>query len=63
MNKPLSIKNAANFLGITQYALRKGARDGTIPCVKVGGKYLFYADQVIELLRAQAMTNIKKRLG
>lgn len=30
------IQNAAQITGLSQYYLRKGCRDGSIPCVKSG---------------------------
>ena len=63
MDRPLSIKTAAKALGLTEYALRKAARDGVIPCIIFGGRYLFYLDQVFELLRSQAQSNVKQHIG
>lgn len=63
MNRPLTIKAAAKALGFTEYSLRKAAKDGSIPCLKIGGRYLFYMDQVIDLLRAKAQSNIRKNGG
>ena len=60
MDRPLSIKTAAKTLGLTEYALRKAAKDGSIPCLKIGGRYLFYMDQVLDLLRSQAQANVKQ---
>lgn len=63
MDRPLTIKAAASTLGLSEYALRKAAKDGSIPCLKIGGRYLFYMDQVLELLRSQAQANVKQYGG
>ena len=60
MDRPLTIKAAASTLGLSEYALRKGAKDGIYPCLKIGGRYLFYTDQIFEILRAQAQSNVKQ---
>lgn len=60
MDRPLTIKAAASTLGLSEYALRKAAKDGSIPCLKIGGKYLFYMDQVLDYLRKRAQSNIRK---
>lgn len=59
MDRPLTIKAAASTLGLSEYALRKAAKDGSIPCLKIGGRYLFYMDQVLDLLRTRAQSNVK----
>ena len=63
MNRPVAIKPAADELGMSVYSLRKAAKDGTLPCLKIGGRYLFYTDQIFEVLRAQAQSNVKQYGG
>ena len=63
MDRPLTIKAAASILGLSEYALRKAAKDGSIPCLKIGGRYLFYMDQVLGLLRSKAQANVKQYGG
>lgn len=36
----LSIRDAATVTGLSQYFLRAGCRDGSLPCVRSGRKYL-----------------------
>lgn len=36
----LSIRDAATVTGLSQYFLRAGCRDGSVPCIKSGRKYL-----------------------
>lgn len=38
MESPMKLKPAAAALGMTEYALRVGARRGTIPAIKMGGE-------------------------
>lgn len=63
MESPMKLKLAAAALGMTEYALRVGARRGTIPAIKMGGNYLFYIDQVQEVLRTEALRNITSKIN
>ena len=36
----LSIKDAATVTGLSQFYLRNGCRDGSIPCIRSGRKFL-----------------------
>lgn len=63
MESPMKLRSAAAALGITEYALRVGARRGTIPAIKMGGNYLFYIDQVQEILRAEALKNVTAKIN
>lgn len=36
----LSIRDAATVTGLSQYFLRAGCRDGSVPCVRSGRKYM-----------------------
>lgn len=36
----LSIRDAATVTGLSQYYLRAGCRDGSVPCIRSGKKYL-----------------------
>lgn len=49
INPPFQkIPQACKTTGLSQYFLRKGCRDGSIPCVKSGTTYLV---NVVALLR------------
>lgn len=63
MESPMKLKPAAAALGMTEYALRVGARRGTILAIKMGGNYLFYIDQVQEVLRTEALRNITSKIN
>ncbi len=36
----LSIKKAAEKTGLAEFYIRNGVRDGSIPAIKCGGKYM-----------------------
>lgn len=36
----LSIKDAATVTGLSQFYLRNGCRDGSVPCIMSGRKFL-----------------------
>ena len=36
----LSIRDAATVTGLSQFFLRSGCRDGSVPCIRSGRKYL-----------------------
>ena len=58
--KPLPIRDAAQAVGLSEYALRMGARRGTLPHIFVGGRYLFYVEMLEEYLKALAQDNQRK---
>ena len=35
-----TIEGACAVTGLSQYYLRKGCKDGSVPCIKSGNKYL-----------------------
>ncbi len=50
-NKPfMSIKEACTFTGLSQAYLRKGVKDGSIPSLKSGVKYLINVPLLLEKL-------------
>ncbi|MBU4194814.1 MAG: helix-turn-helix domain-containing protein [Actinobacteria bacterium] len=46
----LSVEDAAEFLGISPYTVRKHARQGLIPGRKVGREWRFSRDSLLEWL-------------
>ena len=44
----LSINQAVKATGISSYSLRRGCKDGTIPHIKVGDKYLINYHKLLE---------------
>ena len=59
--KLVDIKTAAAALGISEFALRKGARQGRFPYVRPTGgatsRYLFDVERCEEVLRAEMDEN------
>lgn len=51
--KLMSIKSAARYLGVTDYFLRTGVKNGTVPFVRSGCKYYIAVDVLMESLRQQ----------
>lgn len=49
--KLMPIKAAAEYLGVTDYFLRKGVKDGTIPFIRSGCKYYIAVDILMDYLR------------
>lgn len=56
--KYLTIAEASVYFGISQYMLRKGIRNGTIPSTTIGGTY--YID--IAAYQEQLDEDVKSRL-
>ena len=54
INPPFQkIKQASKTIGLSQYYLRKGCRDGSIPCVKSGAVYLVNVPALLRQLGAE----------
>ncbi len=55
-NLPLyaSIKEVNRITGLSQFFLRAGCRDGSLPCIKSGEKYLLNLPRLLELLDAKS---------
>ena len=55
MNKTpyLKIKEAATETGLSQYFLRRGCRDGTIPCVKSGTTFYVNVPALLDKLASE----------
>lgn len=60
MGKKAYIKQAAMSLGLTEYQLRRMAKEGNIPFLKSGVKYIFDIEQCEEFLKDKALENIKQ---
>ena len=48
-----NIKDAATITGLSMYYLRAGCRDGTIPHVKCGNKFMVNIPALLRLLDAE----------
>ena len=46
------IKDACKTTGLSQYYLRKGCKDGTVPCVKSGNTYYVNVPALLNQLGA-----------
>jgi excisionase family DNA binding protein len=59
MGKKAYIKQAAAELGLTEYQLRRMAKEGKLPFLKSGVKYIFDIELCEEALKKQALENMK----
>lgn len=55
----LCIKEAAEQLGLSEYHLRSGIRNGTIPFIKCGKKQLINIPLLIEQLDNESRQGVK----
>ncbi|MTK11857.1 MAG: hypothetical protein F8N39_07160 [Clostridiaceae bacterium] len=58
MSKKAYLKEAAVELGLTDYQLRRMAKEHKIPFLKSGNRYVFDIDQCQEFLKNEAMQNV-----
>jgi excisionase family DNA binding protein len=59
MGKKAYIKQAASELGLTEYQMRRMAKEGKLPFLKSGVKYIFDIELCEEALKKQALENMK----
>lgn len=45
-----TIENTARLTGASRYFIRNGCRDGSIPCIKSGTKYMVNLPLFLEML-------------
>lgn len=50
----LKIKDAANATGLSQYYLRRGCQDGTIPHIKSGPTYFINMSAMLAKLKVES---------
>jgi hypothetical protein len=50
----MKIKDAVSATGLSAYFLRRGCKDGTIPCVRSGSTIYINVPKLLEKLDAQA---------
>lgn len=48
----MTINEAARVTGLSQYYLRRGVRDGTVPYIRSGTKYLINLPRLLEQIDA-----------
>lgn len=53
-----TIKNAAHITGLSQYFLRKGCVEGTIPHIRLGNKYMINMPLMLQRINEQSENNI-----
>lgn len=51
-----SIAHASRISGISQYALRRGCRDGSLPHIRCGTSYLLNVPLLMKQLNEQSVT-------
>lgn len=62
----LTMKEAAEYLGISYWLVNQLVRRKQIPCSKVGGKYLFRVqalDEYLENMEQQSISQIARKVG
>lgn len=60
MGRKAYIKEAAKEQGLTDYQLRRMAKEGKVPYLMSGSRYIFDLDLLEEYLRNEAMKNVKQ---
>lgn len=51
--KMMPIKEAARYLGVSEYFLRQGVKDNTVPNIKSGTKYYIAVDTFLERINCR----------
>lgn len=59
MGRKAYIKQAAIELGLTEYQLRRMAKEGKVPFLKSGVKFIFDIELCEDALKKQALENMK----
>lgn len=59
MGRKAYIKQAAEEIGLTEYQLRRMTKEGKVPFLLSGNRYIFDLDLLEEALRNEAMKNVK----
>ncbi|PJI08321.1 MULTISPECIES: hypothetical protein [Clostridium] len=60
MAKKAYMKEAAKELGLTEYQLRRRAKEHRIPFLMSGSRYIFDVELCKEFLRNEALKNVKQ---
>lgn len=58
-----SIADASRTTGISQFALRRGCKDGTLPHIRTGKTYLLNMRLLMQRLDEQSTTVVVSRTG
>jgi len=59
MTKKAYVKQAAELLGLTEYQLRRLAKENKVPFIMSGNRYIFDVELCQEHLRKEALANVK----
>lgn len=51
----MKIKDACAVTGLSQYFLRSGCKDGSVPCIRSGTVYLINVPMLIEKLNRESL--------
>lgn len=54
------IHDASRSTGLSQYYLREGCKNGSIPCIKSGKVYFIDVPALLDKLRVQAESEVKQ---
>jgi len=64
MAQIVNITQASKLVGVSTYALRKGAKEGRFPHIRAGGtengKFLFDIELLAQSLASEALASIKQ---
>lgn len=50
----MKIRDACRVTGLSQYALRNGCKDGSIPCIRSGNVYLINVPALLRKLNEES---------
>jgi excisionase family DNA binding protein len=50
----LTVKEAAEFLGLKPFTMRMYARNGTVPASRLGGQWRFIKSDLLDCLRSKS---------
>jgi hypothetical protein len=59
----LKIPDACKATGLSQFALRRGCKDGSVPHIKAGTVYLIDVEALLEKLHGEAAANTQSEGG
>jgi excisionase family DNA binding protein len=51
VDKLMDVTDAATYFGLTEFTIRKMARDGDIPAAKIGRAYRFRKEDIDEFIK------------
>lgn len=60
MGRKAYMKEAAEESGLTMYQLRRKTKEGKVPYLTSGNRYIYDLDLLEEALRNEAMANVKQ---